>query len=581
MSDLPNTVALPGHLVDLARHALFRADGTRVELRPQALDLLCLLAASAGETVDKRRLLDTVWPGLVVTDDSLVQAVGDIRRAIGDVHHQVLQTVPRRGYRLIAEVPAPPADAAAVASPTPSVGPSEGPSGGPSGAAAPARTSRRAARLAGALALTGALAAVAAWQPWQPSAHDVHAVSPDRPPIAVLDFSDPAAPAEARQMARAYAEELIGELGRNADLAVISAQSSLAVDAQAGGVDRIVQQLGVGYLVTGSLRREGEQLRLRVQLVDGRDGRVVWTARHDVAAPQVYVVRDALVQRIAATLHTSMRQHLDAQAPQRPPASMDLYGKTLRAITLKHRFTPEATHEARALLEAVVAEDPQYAPGWLYLGFVNSTDHAFGFTQPRRPQMLQQAIEQLERATELDPRLSQAQAGLALTYLAVGRHDDAVRAGRRCVELAPSDADCLIFLANALVKAGQAAEAVPLIRRVMAVSPQPASYVLLLHGDTLWANRLFDEALAVLDSCVAAYPRFATCWLSRGYARAEVGRIDAARADLAEWQRQVGPAMRPDPGLRGSFGPGAQALVQRRAAALARMQSAPASSPAG
>ncbi|MDO9284620.1 MAG: winged helix-turn-helix domain-containing protein, partial [Aquabacterium sp.] len=119
MSAPPSTVALPGHVVDLARHALLTADGQRVELRPQALDLLCLLAARAGETVDKRHLIDVVWPGLVVTDDSLVQAVGDIRRAIGDNQHQVLQTVPRRGYRLIAAVPAPAIEPAPGATDTP------------------------------------------------------------------------------------------------------------------------------------------------------------------------------------------------------------------------------------------------------------------------------------------------------------------------------------------------------------------------------------------------------------------------------------------------------------------------------
>lgn len=581
MSAPPSTVALPGHVVDLARHALLTADGQRVDLRPQALDLLCLLAARAGETVDKRHLIDVVWPGLVVTDDSLVQAVGDIRRAIGDNQHQVLQTVPRRGYRLIAAAPAPaiePAPGAPDIPPRPSSPPTPVANGAPTHAPQPPATARAAVRarrarmvawLVTGLVLAGA---VAAWQPWRRATVDLQAVSPDRPPIAVLDFGDPGAPAEDRQMARAYAEELIGELGRNADLAVISAQSSLAAGARSDDVAQIAKRLGVGYLVTGSLRREDERLRLLVQLVDGRDSRVVWTERHDVAAPQVYAVRDALVQRIAATLHTSMRSHLDARAEQRPPASMDLYSKTLRAITLKHRFTPQASAEARALLESVVAEDPQYAPGWLYLGFVNVTDYASAFTVPRRREMLHQAVEQLERAAVLDPRLSQAQAGLALAYLTAGRHDDAVHAGRRCVELAPSDADCLVFLAHALLRSGLAEAALPYMRRVIAVSPLPASYVLLFYADTLWANRLFDEALAQYDACITAFPNFYGCWINRAYARAEVGRIDEARADLAEWQRQIGPAVRPDPTLRGSFGPGAQSQVQRRAAALALMQ---------
>ena len=103
---------MPGHVLDLDRHALLDAAGARIELRPQALDLLCLLASRAGETVDKRHLMQQVWPGLIVTDDSLVQAVSDIRRAIGDDGHHVVQTVPRRGYRLIASAPPAAADLA-------------------------------------------------------------------------------------------------------------------------------------------------------------------------------------------------------------------------------------------------------------------------------------------------------------------------------------------------------------------------------------------------------------------------------------------------------------------------------------
>lgn len=95
-------VRIGGHEVDLDRRTLLDAAGRSIELRPQAIELLCLLAEHAGEVVDKHRAIDRVWPGMVVTDDSLVQAIGDIRRALGDDKHQVVQTVPRRGYRLIA-----------------------------------------------------------------------------------------------------------------------------------------------------------------------------------------------------------------------------------------------------------------------------------------------------------------------------------------------------------------------------------------------------------------------------------------------------------------------------------------------
>lgn len=114
MADTLASIRIRDRRVDLRGRRLLAADGTEVALRPQALDLLCELARHAGEVVTKREVFDRIWPGMVVTDDSLVQAVGDVRRAIGDEHHAVLQTVPRRGYRLIADEDMQPAAPAAA-----------------------------------------------------------------------------------------------------------------------------------------------------------------------------------------------------------------------------------------------------------------------------------------------------------------------------------------------------------------------------------------------------------------------------------------------------------------------------------
>ena len=416
--------------------------------------------------------------------------------------------------------------------------------------------------------------AVAAWQPWRQAAPSRVAVAPDRPPIAVLDFSDPAAPVEDQQMARAYAEELTGELARNADLSVIAAQSSFAAGARGESLQKVAERLGVGYLVSGSVRREGEQLRLLAQLVDGRDGRVVWTERHDVAAAQVYIVRDALVQRIATSLQSTMRGNQETVALQRPPASLDIYAMTMRGITLKHRFTPKDSAEAQALLERVVAQDPLYAPGWLYLGYVNAVDYSLALTGPRRPEKLRLAIEQVERSVALDPRLSAAFGALSVYYPFAGRHDDGVRAGQRCMELAPSDADCMIFLAGTLNLAGQPELALPLARRALAMNPLPPSYVQRFYGATMWANGLLDEALAALDGCLQAAPKHNACRLDRAIARAEAGRIGEALADLAAWQSNVGPQLKPEVAANAAYSVKAQALIDRRLAALKALHGA-------
>lgn len=527
-------VHLPGVVVDLARRRLRRDDGSDIALRQQAVELLCELALQAGEVVDKRTLLDRVWPGLVVTDDSLVQAVGDIRRAIGDERHTVLQTVPRRGYRLIALPPAAPAAAAvAVAGAAPEEpGASEEPGvSAPPAATAPARGHRRWAALAGAAALAVVAAASAAW--WLPAQRAPQGVAPDRPPIAVLPFSD-TRPGQADPLVGiGLAEELSVELARNAELPVIAINSVLAAQQQGGDPRSVAARLNARYIVEGSMQREHESLRLRVQLVDGRDGQVAWTLAEDVPASEVYRVRSELVERIATSMQSSVRGREKRLVLQRAPASLDSYEQALRAMALKHRITREANAEASRLLEGVLERDPGYAPAWAYLGMVEGMDWLNQFSGPRRPERLASAIAHLEHARELDPRLSASHLGLAFLLQYVGRHADAVAAGRRCLELAPSDAECRMFLALALVFTGQTDEAAVLADRAMALSPLAPGYMHTQHGVALWGAGRLDEALQAQQRCLQQTPQFVVCRIRRMLTLAELGRTDEALAELA------------------------------------------------
>jgi adenylate cyclase len=559
MSGPPYAVRIPGHRIDLHGRRLLRDDGGEVELRPQALDLLCELAARAGDVVGKRELFDRVWTGLVVTDDSLVQAVGDIRRAIGDERHAVVQTVPRRGYRLIALSD----DAAAT---TPALPAS---AHDPPPPASRPRARRPAALL---LALLATLGAVAAWWAAAGGAPAVRAPAPDRPPIAVLDFADPTTPPDDQLLARAYAEELVGELSRNADLRVIAATSSLSVD-RGLPPEAIGQKLRAAYLVSGSVRREGEQLRLLARLVEATDGRVVWTERQDIAAPGVYAQRDALVRRIAGTLHATMVGNEEARALRRPPGSLDVYATALRALALKHRFTPADNAEARRLLERVVELDPGYAPGWVYLGMVNSTDYILQFSGPPRREMLVQAIEQLERGVALDPSLSAGYFGLTFTYSSAGRGADAIDAGRRCVALAPSDSECAMYLAFHLMFAGAVDEAHAHMQRGIAMNPQPPAYIRNVQGNVLWAVGRLDEAAEVFAACLRRSPGFMPCRAWRVLTLAEAGRVDEALAELPELRRRFhGASMEAWIGER--WMDGGRPLMERRLAAWRRVVAA-------
>ena len=518
MSDV-RVVRLPGHRLDLERRLLQRDDGGEVTLRPQSLDLLCELARRSGELVTKQELFEHVWRGAVVTDDSLVQAIGDARRAIGDDRHLVIQTLPRRGYRLLLAAEPDPAPVGAETVP-----------------AAPA----------------------------------VAPHVPDRPPIAVLDFGgDPLARLEEQQLGRGYAEELTGELARNADLCIVPAAGT------GGGfgpdLPAIAARLHVAYLVTGSVRDEGECLRVRVSLVDGRDGSIVWTDRQDVPSTEVHRARDALVRRVAGTLHTSIRDHEWMRTLRKPPASLDVYTLTLRGIALMRRMARDDNAAALRLLAQVTALDPEYAPGWAFLGLTHVIDHRNAFSGPRRRETVATAVAHCERACGLEPSLPVAYLGLTLAYGAAARPDDAVRAGRRCLELAPSDSEGMIFLGSALVYAGCPDEALEVTGRGVEINRLRPPYVRNGEGLALWACGRVDEAIAQFDEALRQAPQYTLCRQYRTLSLAEAGRVDDALDDLAILRRSIGHVVPLETLATEPFAPRAAALAGRRRAAAARL----------
>lgn len=510
-------VPLAGHVLDLGSDELRDARGHRVDMRPQVYQLLRFLALNAGRVVSKDELHDAVWPGLVVTDDSLVQAVSDLRRVLGDAGPRLIRTVPRRGYCLVADAVAPPGE--------------------------PARRSERRIWWPAMAALLLVGAAGGGWL-WRSASDEAAPVAmaqpmPDRPSIAVLAFRDPGGDAAAQQVARGVAEDVVSQLARNVDLRVVSTASSFSLAGRGLAPVDIGRQLRSRYLVDGTVRREGELLRVGVEMIDSEDGHVVWSAQHAADSANVLATRDALVQRIAGTLHSRLRQTEERRALTRPPKSLDVYTMTLRAIALKHQFRPEATREARRLLEQAITIDADYAPAWLYLGMLNGIDSLLRLTGEWHPGRYEEMLAQSRRAIEIDPSLPAAWFGLAVVHVEGRRFGDALTAATRCVELGPNDADCLMYLALVEARTGRAADAATHIDRALDLSPIPPSYMQSAHAQAMWVAQRLPESLQAADACTAKSPRHVVCRRHRMLALAELGRLDEARAEAAMIRSQV------------------------------------------
>jgi len=519
-----------------ARAELSDADGKRVPLRPQSLQVLEILLTRAGQVVSRDVLHREVWPDVVVTEDSLVQCIGEIRRAIVDPGHEMLRTVARRGYLL--EVPTPvesdPVESAEAVPPT----------SAPSSLKQPVRV--RLSRLRAlwpALTLLGVAMLALAWWRLQ-SAGPASDGFGARPALAVMAFHGDLSDAGDSALGASIAEELIGDLARDADLPVVSARSSFTLDAQKLSAVEVAGRLNVRYLVDGSVRRDGERLRLQVQLIDGSNGRVVWTDTSEASVERLAAQRADLISRIGGSIGSSMRWYQKEKALVRPPVSLDVYALTLRAYASKHRYTAASYRSARADLDEALRLDPAHAPAWAVLAYVNVIDIVSGITGDWKRDRVGEVLTQIGRAIQLDPALPLAHQANAVVLAAAGRYGEALTAAETAVGLAPGDADNRAVLARALYEAGRAADARRIMDGVLPLYPIEPTYISSWDAGIRWAQGDLEGAIAKTDYCIARTPGLLSCRTTRATALFEKGRLDEARSEADAIRAQATGATR-------------------------------------
>jgi adenylate cyclase len=445
-----------------------------------------VLAENAGLLVPKCELIARVWDDVAVTEDSLTQCIGDIRKAIGDSEHRILRTVPRRGYLL---------DSSRL------------------GVASNATSS---------------------------------AYPPHRPTLAVLPFRSLSG-AKGEALAFGVASEIINELARNRDLRVIGRESSFSIGNQPTQARGIGEQLGARYIVEGTTRRSSKTLMVDVHLVDTRSGVIAWGDRFSAEAAGIPRVQRDIAAKIAVSLRVSMHETEKHAVLGRAPRDLGVYELALQGLR-KHWFKPDATRASRRDLQEAIRRDPYYAPAWSYLAWVNFLDTWGELTGEWYVTRIDEVIGQFRHAIELDPNLAHAYRGLGQAILVKGDILEAVALHRRALELAPSDPDCLLFLGYSLFESGELAEATRLIEQALALHPFRPSYYSHFHAVILWANELFAEALQETEACLRKAPELGQAEVYRALALVGLGRFDEANAQLAHYRaRPSHPVVPPYP----------------------------------
>lgn len=490
------TIAINGVVVDIAAGLVRDGRGREVPLRPQAFGLLTYLLANSGRLISKDELMKALWPGVFVTDDSLVQCVRDVRRALNDESQSVLKTVPRRGYRLTIP-PAPP--------PT---------------AVRPARW--RVAAFVG-LGLIGLVAAVGTW-------HLDRGFSAARasigPPVVVVEpFIEVETGGAMRRLVAGICEDFSTDLSRLREFQVVLRDPSYRSGNTGSGLD-------VDFLVTGGIHREGGRLRVTAQLLDATRGELLWSEQWDRPDRDLVSVQAEIAGLISNRLGGNGGQIQEAgrlAALAKTGTELTSYDLYLAATEKLERIDRASAEEALRLLEASAKLDPSFARTWVELYLAHDMLAGMGIERMRNRAA---AANAAQRAVELEPSDPKAHAVLGLE---LRQRNEFVRARSEldtALTLAPMAAEILTLYAGSASSFGQARRGAEMADQVVQLrTGLPISAIGPLSSAYFMDGR-YAKALAVLDRLPIESHTMST-WTIRAAALAAVGRPKEAKGWVA------------------------------------------------
>jgi adenylate cyclase len=377
-------------------------------------------------------------------------------------------------------------------------------------------------------------------EPWvekmEPASMDRMAYPlPDKPSIAVLPFSNLSDDPEQEYFADGMTEDLITDLSKLSGLFVISRTSTFTYKGRAVKVGQVAEELGVRYVLEGSVRRAGAEVRINAQLIDAMTGAHMWAERYDREYTDIFGLQDEVIGEIVAALKLNLTESEWATLDQRPTDNMEAYEHLLRGYDAHNRGNRDGNLEAREWFEKAIALDPSFAAAYELLGFTYYV--AFAFQWEHGQDLLVRAFELAEKALALEPNAFGATMLRSHVYLWRRQFDLAIAEAEAALALNPNDADGYSGLGETLTWAGRPEEAVGWIRQAMRLNPEYPIFYSWNLGHAYWLTGRTEDAIALMEEVIARNPDWPP---AHGYLVAmygELGQMEKALAAFAELTR--------------------------------------------
>ncbi len=489
--------------IDLGQQEL-RRSGQVVRIEPQVFELLVYLVRNSNRVVTKEELIESVWRGRAISEAALSSCVSAARRAIGDTgkDQRRIRTASKRGFRFVGTIDdaMPPqtllADIAAVQE--------------SSVAAIPAEFTQQ---VPGAQTLT----------------------LPDKPSIAVLPFQNMSGDPEQEYFADGLTEDIITGLSRQSWFFVIARNSSFTYKGEAVDVRKVASQLGVRYVLEGSVRKAADRVRVTAQLIDAAHGIHLWADKYDRQLEDIFKLQDEITNRVIGSVGPQILAAEAARIRRTPPQSFDAWDLVMQALPYMWRVTAEDQRHAQEFLRQAISFDSEYAHahallGWTYVSLFN--------LDARAPisEFTDKVLDAGTKAVALDSEEPWGHLVLGSGHARRRRPELAVSHLSRSIELNPNFALGYAGLGYALACGGEPERGLQSLEQAQRLSPRDpflAIYAPTVKYMALFALGSYEEAIAVCRSTSALHPHHVGAWRLMTVSLALLGRIDEARQALA------------------------------------------------
>jgi adenylate cyclase len=355
---------------------------------------------------------------------------------------------------------------------------------------------------------------------------------PDKPSIAVLPFVNMSEDPKQEYFSDGITENIITGLSKVPRLFVIARNSTFVYKGKGVKVRQVAEELGIQYVLEGSVQRSGNRVRITAQLIDAITGNHLWAERYDRDLKDIFAVQDEITMKILMSMRVKLTEG-EQVLRARPPRSLEAYLKVLQAQEYIQRLNIEGNIRGKQFAEEAIALDPEYATAYTYLAGAHMMDVLLGLSKSPK-ESLDKAIELAQKAISLAPKDSHHYAFIGYLYTLKRDYDKAIAEGEKAVALDPGGADAHAWLGSSLNFADNPKEAIPLFEKAIRLNPFGPTWYFLNFGHSYRLIGQYQEAITQYKRALRVAPNNIMAHLSLAATYSLSGRGEEARAEAEE-----------------------------------------------